>query len=154
MERVWGSYKRWAKRWVIVIATIIVVAGGVDSVTFARSLYGNQAVRTAAVSQATSEKLCQAAMIPLHAPTNLASSLSGADSARLVSAEPGRRRVGLAVEGVRTADLDRGRGAGRTLLVSPAGSRWRATQLGTQPVRKAPEYAVLDPFCGGARDNM
>ncbi len=59
MDRVTGSYKRWAKRWVIVIATVVVVAGGIDSVAIARSLYANEAVRTAAVSQATSDKLCQ-----------------------------------------------------------------------------------------------
>ena len=64
MERITGSYRRWAKRWVIVIATVVVVAAGIDSVAIARSLYANEAVRTAAVSQATSEKLCQASEDP------------------------------------------------------------------------------------------
>jgi hypothetical protein len=57
MDRVTGSYKRWAKRWVIVIAIVIVGAGNIDSIAIARSLYAGGAVRTA-VTQQASESFC------------------------------------------------------------------------------------------------
>ncbi|MDX6225265.1 MAG: hypothetical protein QOE64_1641 [Frankiales bacterium] len=59
MERVSGSYKRWAKRWVIVIATVVVAAGGVDSIAIARTLYANDEIRASLVQAATNEQLCQ-----------------------------------------------------------------------------------------------
>jgi hypothetical protein len=37
MDRVTGSYKRWAKRWVIAIAVVVVCAGNIDSVAIARA---------------------------------------------------------------------------------------------------------------------
>ena len=57
MERVTGSYKRWAKRWVIVIAIVIVGVGNIDSIAIARSLYASGAIRTAVTQQAT-ESFC------------------------------------------------------------------------------------------------
>jgi hypothetical protein len=59
MERVSGSYKRWAKRWVIVIATAVVLAGGFDSIAIARTLYANDAIRASIVQSASERKLCQ-----------------------------------------------------------------------------------------------
>ena len=57
MDRVTGSYKRWAKRWVIVIAVVIVGAGNIDSIAIARSLYASGAIRTTITQQAT-ESFC------------------------------------------------------------------------------------------------
>ena len=61
MERVTGSYKCWVKKWVLVIATVVVVAAGIDSVAIARSCTPTR--RSAAVSQPTSEKLIGAATL-------------------------------------------------------------------------------------------
>jgi len=60
MQRVTGSYQRWARRWVIVIAVALVGAGGVDSVAIARSLYANEGVRAVAVARATDPDFCPA----------------------------------------------------------------------------------------------
>ena len=59
MERVSGSYKRWAKRWVLVVATVVVLAGGIDSIAIARSLYADDAIR-GTVSQTVPDELCPA----------------------------------------------------------------------------------------------
>ena len=58
MERVTGSYKRWAKRWVIVIAVVVVGVGGMDSIAIARALYADEAIRTTVVQQVTDEEFC------------------------------------------------------------------------------------------------
>lgn len=58
MDRVTGSYKRWAKRWVIVIAVVIVGAGGIDSVAVARSLYANEGLRAVAVARVSDPAFC------------------------------------------------------------------------------------------------
>ena len=58
MERVTGSYKRWAKRWVIVIAVVVVGVGGIDSIAIARSLYADEAIRTTVVQEVTAEEFC------------------------------------------------------------------------------------------------
>ena len=60
MDRVSGSYKRWAKRWVIAVATVVVCVGGVDSVAIARTLYAEDTVRTAIVQAAEGTTLCPA----------------------------------------------------------------------------------------------
>jgi hypothetical protein len=52
MDRVTGSYEPWAKRWVIIIAIVVVCACNVDSIAVARALYGSGAVRAAVVRQA------------------------------------------------------------------------------------------------------
>jgi hypothetical protein len=57
MDRVTGSYKRWAKRWVIIIAIVVVCATNLDSIAIARALYASGAVRTAVAQQAT-ESFC------------------------------------------------------------------------------------------------
>jgi hypothetical protein len=58
MERVTGSYKRWAKRWVIVIAAVVVGAGGVDAIAIARTVYADEAIRATVVQQVNDEKFC------------------------------------------------------------------------------------------------
>jgi hypothetical protein len=58
MERVAGSYKRWAKRWVIVIAIVLVCAGNIDSIALARALYASSAVRAIVVQQVGDQSFC------------------------------------------------------------------------------------------------
>jgi hypothetical protein len=58
MDRVTGSYKRWAKRWVIIIAIVVVCAGNLDSIAIARALYTSSAVRAAVVQQASDQDFC------------------------------------------------------------------------------------------------
>jgi hypothetical protein len=58
MDRVTGSYKRWAKRWVIVIALVVVCAGNIDSIAIARALYASGAVRAIVVEQANDPGFC------------------------------------------------------------------------------------------------
>jgi hypothetical protein len=60
MDRVTGSYKRWAKRWVIVIAVVVVGIGGIDSVAVTRTLYSNDAIRAAVAQSAAQHKPCSA----------------------------------------------------------------------------------------------
>ncbi|MFN0281975.1 MAG: hypothetical protein ACKVZ6_08395 [Kineosporiaceae bacterium] len=52
MEGVSGSYKRWVKRWLVVIATVLVLTLHVDTLHVARTLYTDPAVRAAAVTVA------------------------------------------------------------------------------------------------------
>jgi hypothetical protein len=54
MERVSGSYKRWIKRWIIVIAALFVLVLHVDTLHVASTLYTDPAVRQAAATIATS----------------------------------------------------------------------------------------------------
>ena len=42
MDRVIGSYKRWAKRWVLVLAVALVCIGNIDSIAIARALYAGR----------------------------------------------------------------------------------------------------------------
>jgi hypothetical protein len=58
MDRVTGSYKRWAKRWVIIIAIVVVCACNLDSIAIARALYTSGAVRAAVVQQASDQNFC------------------------------------------------------------------------------------------------
>ena len=58
MDRVTGSYKRWAKRWVIIIAIVVVCACNIDSIAIARTLYASGAVRAAVVQQAAGQNFC------------------------------------------------------------------------------------------------
>ncbi|HZL75827.1 MAG TPA: hypothetical protein VFB83_10670, partial [Propionibacteriaceae bacterium] len=58
MDRVTGSYKRWAKRWVIVIAVVVVCVGNLDSIAIARSLYASSAVRATVVQRAGDQNFC------------------------------------------------------------------------------------------------
>jgi hypothetical protein len=57
MDRITGSYKRWAKRWVLVVATVVVLVCGVDSIAIAKALYTQDAV-LAAVTQTAPADLC------------------------------------------------------------------------------------------------
>ena len=58
MDRVTGSYKRRAKRWVIVIAVVVVCVGNLDSIAIARSLYASSAVRVSVVQRAGDQNFC------------------------------------------------------------------------------------------------
>jgi len=58
MDRVTGSYKRWAKRWVIAIAVVVVCAGNIDSIAIARALYASDAVQAIVVQQAGDQSFC------------------------------------------------------------------------------------------------
>ncbi len=105
MERVTGSYKRWAKRWVIVIAVVVVGVGGIDSIAIARALYADEAIRTTVVQQVTDEEFCD------KTSTELTCARAGPEfpgeerlAARLVEAQPGGRQMGLAAEDSRAAD--------------------------------------------------
>lgn len=57
MDRITGSYKRWAKRWVLVVATVVVLVFGVDSIAIAKTLYTQSAVLSA-VTQVVPADLC------------------------------------------------------------------------------------------------
>jgi len=59
MDRISGAYKRWAKRWVIVVA--LVVAGGlqVDAIAVGNALYRDAPLREAVVAAAGSGALCR-----------------------------------------------------------------------------------------------
>jgi hypothetical protein len=50
MERVSGAYKRWAKRWLLVISAVFVVALHVDALAMASTLYTDPTVRAAVVA--------------------------------------------------------------------------------------------------------
>ena len=58
MDRVSGSYKRWAKRWVIPIALVVAFAFNIDTVAISRSLYVDSGVRAAVLQAASSDQLC------------------------------------------------------------------------------------------------
>jgi hypothetical protein len=57
MDRISGSYKRWAKRWVLVVATVVVLAGGIDTIAIARTVYADESVRTT-ISPSMAATLC------------------------------------------------------------------------------------------------
>jgi hypothetical protein len=58
MDRVTGSYKRWAKRLAIPIALVIAFSFNIDTVAIARSLYTDGAVRSAVLDVAASGNVC------------------------------------------------------------------------------------------------
>ena len=51
MDRVTGSYKRWAKRLAIPIALVIAVGFNIDTVEIARSVYTDESVRSAVLGR-------------------------------------------------------------------------------------------------------
>jgi hypothetical protein len=61
MDRITGSYKRWAKRLAIPIALVIAFSFNIDTVAIARSLYTDGAVRSAVLSVAASGNACPSA---------------------------------------------------------------------------------------------
>jgi hypothetical protein len=60
MDRVSGWYKRWAKRWIIVVAAVICIVGNVDGYAIARTLYADPVLRTAAVGAVQQGQACSA----------------------------------------------------------------------------------------------
>jgi hypothetical protein len=60
MDRVSGWYKRWAKRWIIVVAAVICIVGNVDGYAIARTLYADPVLRTAAVGAVQQGQACNA----------------------------------------------------------------------------------------------
>jgi hypothetical protein len=58
MDRVSGAYKRWAKRWLIIVGLSVAVLFQVDTVAVARSLYSDAPLRAAVVSAAGNHTLC------------------------------------------------------------------------------------------------
>jgi hypothetical protein len=132
MDRVTGSYKRWAKRWVIVIALVVVCAGNIDSIAIARSLYASGAVRAIVVEQANDPGFCATpgdqASCAVEA-TNFLETIGIPLGWSGPITEDGIRRWPLKVVGllisVGAATL------GGALLVSGAGSGRNATQYRT-----------------------
>ncbi|WP_163541937.1 hypothetical protein [Occultella kanbiaonis] len=59
MDRISGSYKRWSKRWLVVIAVVLVGAAGIDTLSIGRSLYEDAPLRAAVVAAAANESLCE-----------------------------------------------------------------------------------------------
>ena len=64
MDRITGAYKRWAKRWVIAVAAVVVIVGGIDSIAIGRTLYVDETVRAAVVQAAEGDALCPAGTAP------------------------------------------------------------------------------------------
>lgn len=58
MERVSGWYKRWVKRWIVVIGALVVIVFNVDSIAIATSLYEGGAVREAVAAAAAEPGAC------------------------------------------------------------------------------------------------
>lgn len=82
MERVSGAYKRWAKRWVIVLALLAAIGLNVSSIDVARSLYNNPALRDATVAAAGQGDLCGAGDPVLTSATGPATDDDSADCVR------------------------------------------------------------------------
>ena len=59
MAQITGAYKRWAKRWAIVIGLAVAVFFNIDSVAIATSLHQDGPLRAAVVAAATSGTLCE-----------------------------------------------------------------------------------------------
>ncbi|MDQ1537864.1 MAG: hypothetical protein QOE58_2257 [Actinomycetota bacterium] len=58
MDRVGGSYKRWAKRWAIVIALLVAIGLQVDTIAIGDALYTQGPLREAVAAAATNQTLC------------------------------------------------------------------------------------------------
>jgi hypothetical protein len=58
MDRVTGSYKRWAKRLAIPVAVVVALLFNLDTVAVARSLYTDGAIRSAVLDAAAAGSLC------------------------------------------------------------------------------------------------
>ena len=123
MDRVTGSYKRWAKRWVLVLAVAVVCLGNIDSIAIARALYAGGATRATVIQQVTDLDFCSTPGDPdTGAPRKPRTSFRRA-SYRWAGRRPIHKMdLGLAAEGHWPAALGRGRHVGRALLVSLARS--------------------------------
>ncbi|MEU7908021.1 hypothetical protein [Actinoplanes sp. NPDC049118] len=58
MDRVSGWYKRWAKRWLLVVAAGLCLAANIDAYAIAGTLYRDPAVRAAVVGQVQQGSVC------------------------------------------------------------------------------------------------
>jgi hypothetical protein len=58
MDRVSGWYKRWAKRWLLVVALGLCLAANIDAYAIAGTLYRDPALRAAAVGQVQQGSIC------------------------------------------------------------------------------------------------
>lgn len=59
MDRVSGSYKRWAKRWLIVFGLAAALILNVDALQVGRTLYSDEPLRQAVAASATNGTLCE-----------------------------------------------------------------------------------------------
>lgn len=64
MDRVSGWYKRWAKRWIIVIAAVLCIGANIDAYAIARTLYADPVLRTAVVAEVQQGQVCGAGQRP------------------------------------------------------------------------------------------
>ena len=126
MDRVTGSYKRWAKRWVLVIAIAVVCIGNIDSIAIARALYVGGATRAAVVQQVTDLNFCSTPDDPTTCAEEAANFLQSVIPGLVGAQSPGWD-LGLATEGPRLLLGWCGR-SGRALLVSLARSDRLAAQ--------------------------
>jgi hypothetical protein len=130
MDRVTGSYKRWAKRWVIIIAIVVVCATNLDCIAIARAFYASGAVRAAVVQQA-SESFCSTPADPTRCAQQATYFLEKTATPLGWSAPNPQDGIwgwdlGLATEDSWLADLSRRCHARSTFLVSLAGSHRNA----------------------------
>ncbi|MET8148856.1 hypothetical protein ACIBSW_22095 [Actinoplanes sp. NPDC049668] len=58
MDRVSGWYKRWAKRWLLVVAALLCLAANIDAYAIAGTLYRDPALRAAVVGQVQQGSAC------------------------------------------------------------------------------------------------
>ncbi len=61
MDRISGSYKRWAKRWIVVFTLVVAGFLHVDAVGIGEALWTKEPVRQAVVAAATNDTLCDSA---------------------------------------------------------------------------------------------
>lgn len=61
MDRVSGWYKRWAKRWIIVVAAVLCIGANVDAYAVARTLYADPVLRTGVIAEVQQGRACGAA---------------------------------------------------------------------------------------------
>jgi hypothetical protein len=59
MDAIGGAYRRWARRWAIAFAVVVVVGLQIDAIAIANSLYNDQPLRAAVVAAATNGTLCE-----------------------------------------------------------------------------------------------
>lgn len=61
MDRLSGSYKRWAKRWIIVFTLVVAGFLHIDAVGIGEALWTKEPVRQAVIAAATNDTLCDSA---------------------------------------------------------------------------------------------
>ena len=96
MDRVTGSYKRWAKRLAIPIALVVALAFNVDTVAVAHSLYTDGAIRSAVLDVAASGNVCPTPAAGQPAATNcLNATVAGLRELKLPIGWSGQRLADL-----------------------------------------------------------